>query len=109
MLLVMLSADLSKISKFIVIARKETDSTEAKVAFLQGWAHYWQDTRDDLIQAIPYFEQAVKLDPKYSRAYAALAASYWRCSLLDWSSNLGLASWEAEEKAKQYLNTCKKP
>jgi hypothetical protein len=63
MLLVMLSADLSKISKFIVIARKETDSTEAKVAFLQGWAHYWQDTRDDLIQVITYFELAVKLDP----------------------------------------------
>jgi TolB-like protein/class 3 adenylate cyclase len=85
------------------IARNETDSTEAYETFLKGWAHYWQDTRDDLVQAIPYLEQAVKLDPNYSRAYAALAASYWRCSLLDWNSSLGLTSSETEEKAKQFL------
>jgi TolB-like protein/class 3 adenylate cyclase len=90
------------------IARKETDSTEAYEAFLQGWAYYWQDTRDDLIQAILYLEKAVKLDPNYSRAYAALAASYDRSSWRDWSTGLGLDWMEAYEKAKQYLQEAMK-
>ncbi|UCD82748.1 MAG: tetratricopeptide repeat protein [Desulfobacterales bacterium] len=90
------------------VAGVETNSTEAYEAFLQGWAHYWQDTREDIVQAIPYMEKAVKIDPNYSRAYAALAASYWRCSLLDWSSSLGLTSSETLEKAKQYLQQAMK-
>ena len=90
------------------VARKETNSTEAYEAFLQGWAHYWQDTREDIVQAIPYLEQAVKLDPNYSRAYAALAASYWRCASLNWSSSLGLTSLETFEKARQYLQEAMK-
>jgi adenylate cyclase len=90
------------------VASKATDSTEAYEAFLQGWAHYWQDTRDDIVQAIPYFEQAVRIDPNYSLAYAALAASYWRCSILDWSLSLGLTSSETEEMAKQYLKEAMK-
>jgi adenylate cyclase len=90
------------------ITRKETDSTEAYEAFLQGWVHYWQDTREDIVQAIPYLEQAVKIDPNYSRAYAALAASYWRCTLNDWSSSLGLTNSEALERAEQYLQEAMK-
>jgi TolB-like protein/class 3 adenylate cyclase len=90
------------------VARKETNSTEAYEAFLQGRAHYWQDTREDIVQAIPYLEQAVKLDPNYSRAYAALAASYWRCASLNWSSSLGLTSLETFEKARQYLQAAMK-
>jgi len=90
------------------IGRKETDSTEAYEAFLQGWAHYWQDTREDMVQAIPYLEQAVKQDPNYSRAYAVLAASYWRCRTMDWSSSLGLSSLETIEMARQYLQEAMK-
>ena len=90
------------------VGRLETDSAEAYEAFLQGWVHYWQDTREDIVQAIPYLAQAVKIDPDYSRAYAALAASYWRCALLDWGSSLGLTSSEALEKARQYLQKAMK-
>jgi TolB-like protein/class 3 adenylate cyclase len=92
------------------IARKETDSTEAYEAFLQGWAHYWKDTRDDLVQAIPYLEQAVKIDPNYSRAYASLAASYWRIEW-KWRYSLGLTglTWpEALDKIKHYLQEAMK-
>jgi TolB-like protein len=84
------------------VVRKETDSTEAYEAFLQGWAHYWQDTREDLIQAIPYLEKAVKLDPNYSRALAALAGSYWRFER-KWSYSLGLSSPEVLEKIRHNL------
>jgi len=85
------------------ITRKETDSTEAYEAFLQGWVHYWQDTREDIVQAIPYLEKAVKIDPDYSRAYSALAASYWRLRMNGWSSSMGLTSSEALEKVRLYL------
>jgi adenylate cyclase len=90
------------------VARKDTNSAEAYEAFLQGWAHYWQDTREDIAQAIPYLEKAVKLDPDYSRAYSALAASYWRSLLNDWSSSLGFTSSEMLEKTRQYLQEAMK-
>jgi TolB-like protein len=92
------------------VARKETDSTEAYEAFLQAWAHYRQNTREDIIQAIPYLEKAVKLDPNYSRAYAALAGSYWRIEW-KWSYSLGLTGlkWpEALEKIRHYLQKAMK-
>ena len=89
------------------VARKETDSTEAYETFLQGWAHYWRDTREDLIQAIPYLQKAVKLDPNYRRAYAALAASYWRIEER-WYRSLGLTGPEALEKIKHYLQAAMK-
>ena len=36
---------------------------------------------DDLDQAISYFKQAIKLDPDFSRAHAALAWAYFKSSL----------------------------
>jgi TolB-like protein len=89
-------------------AGKETDSAEAYDAFLQGWAHYWRATPDDYVQAVSYFEKAVELDPNYSRAYAALAAIYWRTAKRDWQSSLGLSYGEAVEKATQYLQEAMK-
>jgi tetratricopeptide (TPR) repeat protein len=88
--------------------RKETDSAEAYDAFLKGLAHYWRDTRENFVQAVPYLEKAVELDPKYSRAYAALAAVYWRSARRKWHSSLGLIYYEAWEKAKQYLQEAMK-
>jgi TolB-like protein/Flp pilus assembly protein TadD len=86
-----------------LVARKDTDNAEAYEAFLQGWVHYWQDTREDIVQAIPYLEKAVKIDPDYSRAYSALAASYWRLRMNGWSSSMGLTPSEALEKVRLYL------
>jgi tetratricopeptide (TPR) repeat protein len=90
------------------VAGKETDSAEAYDAFLKGWAHYWRVTPDDYVQAVSYFEKAVELDPNYSRAYAALAAIYWRAAKRGWMLSLGLSYWEAVEKARQYLQEAMK-
>ena len=57
-------------------ARAETDDPQAYDAFLRGWAYYRRNTPDDLARAVPYLEEAVALDPDYSRAHAALAAVY---------------------------------
>ncbi len=92
-----------------LVAGKETDSAEAYDAFLKGLAHYWRDTPENLVQAVPYLEKAVELDPNYSRAYAALAAVYQRAvTRQGWYSSLGLSYSEAQEKAKQYLQKAMK-
>jgi TolB-like protein/class 3 adenylate cyclase/rhodanese-related sulfurtransferase/Flp pilus assembly protein TadD len=57
-------------------ARTETDDPQAYDAFLRGWAYYRRNTPDDLARAVPHLEEAVALDPDYSRAHAALAAVY---------------------------------
>jgi TolB-like protein/class 3 adenylate cyclase/rhodanese-related sulfurtransferase len=60
--------------------RSETASQEAYDAFLRGWAYYRRNTPEAFAAAIPYFKQALSLDPGYSRAHAALAAIYWQAA-----------------------------
>ncbi len=60
------------------VARRETESSEAYDTFLKGWEHYQRQRPESFAQAIALFEKAVKLDPTYSRAYAALSATYWQ-------------------------------
>ncbi len=48
-------------------------SAEAYNAYLQGRYYYERRTQDDLAKAYEYFQQAVKLDPTYARAWSALA------------------------------------
>lgn len=48
-------------------------SSEAYNSYLQGRYFYERRTQDDLGKAFQYFEQAVKLDPQYARAWSALA------------------------------------
>jgi len=84
-------------------ASKETDSPEAYDAFLRGWAHYLLHTPDDFANAIPYFENAIELDPSYGRAHAALAAVYWGSMSNLWANRFGVSNNEAFEKAKRHL------
>lgn len=48
-------------------------SPEAYNAYLQGRYFYERRTHDDLNRAYDYFQQAVRLDPNYARAWSALA------------------------------------
>lgn len=64
-----------------IAAARGTRNVAAYDAFLKGWAHLLQKTPEDAAKAIPFFEQAVKQDPNYSRAYAALAQIYWDYSI----------------------------
>lgn len=54
----------------------QTSNPEAYDAFLQGWSHYVQDTRNDFGKAFEFFERAIELDPDYARAHAAMAGTY---------------------------------
>ena len=84
--------------------KAETTNPLAYEAFLKGWAHYQRQTPEGFGEARPYLEQAIELDPDYSRAYAALAALYWETHLRQWwpSLNLGKLTGNIKEKAYEY-------
>jgi tetratricopeptide (TPR) repeat protein/quercetin dioxygenase-like cupin family protein len=84
-------------------ARQETESAEAYDAFLRGWAHYQLHTPDDLAKAIPYFENAIELDPSFGHAHAALAATYRAVWDNLWAKKVGVSYPEADEKMRRHL------
>jgi len=58
------------------IESKPTDNIEAYNLYLQGRYLWNLRTKDDLKKSIPYFEEAIKLDPEFALAYSGLADSY---------------------------------
>ncbi|MGI9303802.1 MAG: tetratricopeptide repeat protein [Gammaproteobacteria bacterium] len=85
-------------------AHIETTSPKAYDAFLQGWEHYQRGTRDEYSKAVPFFEQAIRTDPSYRRAHAALAAVYWNSyTNWWWEESLGLTSFQAYEQLRRSL------
>jgi len=86
------------------VARRGTANAEAYDVFLKGWQHYLRQTPEDFRAAIVHFNKAAELDPKYARAYAALAATYWDASTRVWDTALGLEkNHEAQLVAQQFL------
>ncbi len=91
------------------IVRKETENTEAYDSFLKGWEQYVQQTPENFIRAITHFERAIDLDPNYSRAYAALSATYWQVWKRYWHRELGMESpHDPLFKAEEYLVDAKR-
>ncbi|MFQ5936470.1 MAG: winged helix-turn-helix domain-containing protein, partial [Acidiferrobacterales bacterium] len=64
-----------------VAADRDTSNVAAYDIFLKGWAHLLRKTPEDAAKAVVFFKQALELDPNYSRAYAALAQTYWDNSI----------------------------
>jgi adenylate cyclase len=86
------------------VARRGTENTQAYDVFLKGWQHYLRQTPEDFLAAIVHFKKAVELDPKYGRAYAALAATYWEAYTRYWDVALGFSRGrETQFQAEQFL------
>jgi adenylate cyclase len=86
------------------VARRGTENVQAYDVFLKGWQHYLRQTPEDFRAAIDYFKRAAELDPKYGRAYAALAATYWETHTRYWTLALGLSGQhDARFQAEQFL------
>lgn len=92
----------------MAFGRKETTVPAAFDAFLRGWEHHRRTTPEDFARAVPYFEQAIALDPAYGRAYGAAAMVYARIYLWRWHYQLGISRFEARAKATRYLRTAPK-
>jgi adenylate cyclase len=92
----------------IALNLHETSVPAAYDAFLRGWVHLRRDTPDDYTAAIPYLEEATKLDPDYGRAYAALAMVYILSYDAQWTDYLGVSETEARRRAKRYLEDARR-
>jgi TolB-like protein/DNA-binding winged helix-turn-helix (wHTH) protein/Tfp pilus assembly protein PilF len=53
----------------------------AQEAYLKGRFFFNRLTKEDLLKAIEYAQQAVEIDPDYAPAYGLLASSYWESSV----------------------------
>ena len=63
-----------------------------------------RQTPESLKAAVGHFERAIELDPKYSRAHAALAAVYWQVFRRFWHAKFGYRSVHgARARAETFL------
>lgn len=90
------------------LANKETNNPEAYDAFLKGWTYYRQHKPEDFAMAVNYLKEAIKIDPNYSRANAALALVYWESAQYQRWNYLNISYSEARLKVKEYLSEAMK-
>jgi TolB-like protein/Flp pilus assembly protein TadD len=87
------------------IAARRTENPAAYDEFLKGWNKYLQQNPIAAREAIRHFERATEMEPNYSRAFAALAATYWQIARRQWQEErFGLRSvHDARLKAEEYI------
>lgn len=91
-----------------VLGRQETAIPAAYDAFLRGWEQFLRATPEGYREAIPYFEQAIKLDPDYGRAYAALALDYYWSVTKSWHRGVQEITPEVAEVINRNLREAEK-
>lgn len=92
------------------VSRTTTRNFAAHDAYLLGLSFYHRDTPVDNAKARAHFQEAIKLDPEYSRAFAALAKVYARGRVrsdLRYSEALGVHWRHALPQALTYLEGAK--
>jgi adenylate cyclase len=81
--------------------RQYTNSTEAWDAFMRGAELYRQYSQEGNARARELFEEAIRLDPQFARAYANLAATYRQDWNYEWTTDLPAAEQQAFELAQR--------
>jgi TolB-like protein/DNA-binding winged helix-turn-helix (wHTH) protein/Tfp pilus assembly protein PilF len=69
----------------------------AHEAYLKGQFFFNKLTKEDLLKAIEYAQQAIQIDPDYAAAYGLLASSYWESSVTGFGD---LPNREAAQKTR---------
>ncbi len=83
---------------------KETYDRKSYDSFLKGWSEYQRKTPESFAKAIKHFENAVREDPAYGRALAALSAIYWEAYQKLWYRRLAISPRSlAWQRANEYL------
>ncbi|MCA1625553.1 MAG: winged helix-turn-helix domain-containing protein [Acidobacteria bacterium] len=59
-----------------LLEQRTTNSTEAFQDYQLGIYFWNKRTKEDLLKAVEYFQQAIEHDPNYAQAFAGLADSY---------------------------------
>jgi TolB-like protein/DNA-binding winged helix-turn-helix (wHTH) protein/Flp pilus assembly protein TadD len=76
------------------IARRDTDNIKAFESYMTGRLYIHRRTREDLLIAVGYYEEAIKEDPNYAQAYAGLAEAY---------GNLGVRGYISPTEGRRKL------
>jgi len=84
-----------------MVAHRYTDSVEAYDLLLRGQSLYARSTKEDNSRARDLYRKAIGIDPKFARAYAALALTYAEDFRFGWSSNAESSLQQAEEFARK--------
>jgi adenylate cyclase len=69
------------------VSAKNPNSFTAYDYVMKGWEAYNKFTREDNAAARDFFEQAIKIDPNYARAFAGLAWTYELDYDFEWTDN----------------------
>ena len=86
------------------MGRPYTDNVEAWKSFVQGADFYRRYTKAENAQAREFFEQAIRLDNQFARAYALLAATHRQDWTLAWSPNPATSEAAADGLAQHAVN-----
>ena len=80
-----------------------TSNVEAHDAYLQGLSLYLRKTPEDNAKSEEHFLRAIKLDPEFKRAHAALAQVYLQSAEKEYSRAIGIYWQRALYFSKQHL------
>jgi TolB-like protein/DNA-binding winged helix-turn-helix (wHTH) protein len=69
------------------VGKRYTAAVEAYDLFLRGLDHYAHRSKEDNRIAKEYYEQAIRLDPSFARAYGSLALAHLRDTIDAWSED----------------------
>jgi len=83
------------------VARRYTRSVEAYDLLLRGQSLYARANREDNARARDLYRQAIRLDPKFARAHAALALTHTEDFRHGWSADPSASIREAIEFAQK--------
>lgn len=81
-------------------ARRYTHSVEAYDLLLEGLSSYQRSNREDNVRARQLYLQAIKLDPRFARAHAAVALTHTEDSRYGWSADAAASMRKAVEFAR---------
>jgi TolB-like protein/class 3 adenylate cyclase len=90
------------------IRRGQTNNIDAREAFQQGWERILRFTPEENSLAFAELLRAIRLDPDYGRAYAALGLTAFRSCAWAWTVPPGMNRSEACEMATRYLEETKR-
>jgi eukaryotic-like serine/threonine-protein kinase len=77
------------------ITKRYTDNAEAYRLYLQGRYYMNQVSEENLNRSIPFFDQAIALDPRYALAYAARGETFFAMG------DMSLPMSEAKQRVEQ--------
>jgi serine/threonine-protein kinase len=78
------------------LSRRYTDNITAYQAYLQGQKYTQRRTREDVLQAIDYYQKAIQEDSNYALAYAGLTEAY-----IQLTTRYYIAPGEGHQKARE--------